>query len=222
MRALFIVFVAALAAAGVQLWPEKGPVLSGPVFEKAAPGGAAAASESPVYTIIDINTYSVAGNSEDALLASMRANGPKSHGHDFFGLTETQMAYRYWKEMGEDGCRLEQIRIDLNVVITLPRWDAPRHSPYELRRDWTRFDQALRRHEDGHREIAEWSAREIYHALRNLRTSTCDTIDAAAQQTSLRLREIGERRQTSYDRQTGHGRTQNAVWPQGGRTVARR
>ncbi|MEL6617175.1 MAG: DUF922 domain-containing protein, partial [Bacteroidota bacterium] len=71
------------------------------------------------------------------------------------------------------------------------------------------------------REIAEWSAREIYHALRNLRTSTCEGMDAAAQQTAQRLRDLSERRQSSYDRQTGHGRTQNAVWPQGARTARR-
>lgn len=217
MRALFVLVTATLAAAGVQLWPGEPPDLAGPLFEQAAPGGTAQASEPPVFTVIDVNTYPVVGNSPDALLASLRTSGPKSEGDDFFGLTETQMAYRYWKEAGEDGCRLEQVRVDLNVVITLPRWDAPRQAPYELRRDWTRFDQSLRRHEDGHREIAEWGAREIYHALRNLRTSTCETIDAAAQRTAQRLRDLGERRQASYDHQTGHGRTQNAVWPQGGR-----
>lgn len=221
MRVFLFVLAAAAAAASVQLRPTAAPTESGPLAAASTPGGTAEAGESPVYTIIDVNTYPVSGTTQDALLASLRRHGPKSHGHDFFGLTETQMAYRYWKEMGEDGCRLEQIRVDLNVVITLPRWDAPRQAPYDLRRDWTRFDQSLRRHEDGHREIAEWGAKEIYHALRNLRTPTCETIDAAAQRTAQALREIGERRQATYDRQTGHGRTQNAVWPQSAHAATR-
>ena len=184
--------------------------------------GGAAESGAPVFTVIDVNTYEVRGTTEQEVLASMRASGPKSNGADFFGLTETQFAYRYWKNETDDGCTLDQIRVDLGVTITLPRWDAPRDAPYELRRDWTRFESALRRHEDGHREIAEWGGREIYHVLANLRTPTCAAMDAAARRAAQRLREVSEQRQRRFDQQNGHGRTQGAYWPQSARAQARR
>ena len=221
MRVLVLVAVAALAALGarfaspeVLFSPEAASASEGTVAGSAAAGGEVL---SPVYTIIDVNTYELVGASEEVLLAGMRALGPKSEGSEYFGLTETQLAYRYWKEEAEDGCHLEQIRIDLNVTITLPRWEASRVAPYELRRDWLRFDTALRRHEDGHRQISEQSAREVYHALRSLRTASCDGMDVAAQRTAERLRDVSEQRQANYDRQTGHGRTQGAVWPQSAR-----
>ena len=124
--------------------------------------------------------------------------------------------------MGEDGCRLEQIRVDLHVAITLPTWESEESAPQALAREWAQFERSLRRHEDGHREIAEWGAREVYHALKSLRTPSCEGIDAAAQITAQRLRDRSERRQRSYDHQTGHGRTQEAVWPLGARHLAHR
>ncbi|MEM1055936.1 MAG: DUF922 domain-containing protein [Bacteroidota bacterium] len=202
--------VAALTLVGVRssLPGEPGDGFLDPVE---APGGATEAK--PVYSIIDIESYEVTGTTQGEVLASLRELGPKSGQRDFFGMTETEMSYRYWKTPGDDGCRLEQIRLDLHVVITLPTWEPPRGTPYELKRDWARFETALRRHEDGHREIAEWGAREVYHALRSLRTPTCDTIDDAGREIAQRLRETSELRQAAFDRQTGHGRTQGAVWP---------
>ena len=216
MRAFVLAAVAAVIVLGIRFAPVGVEALDwsvsgGGVAPEAEPG----VRESPVFTIIDVNTYEVEGASEDVLLAGLRALGPRANGAEFFGLTETQMTYRYWKDQTEDeGCRLEQIRVDLNVTITLPRWKASRIAPYRLRRSWDRFDRALRRHEDGHREIAEWSAREVYHALRSLRAPTCETVDTEAHALAMRLREVSEQRQKAYDHQTGHGRTQGAIWPQ--------
>ena len=189
--------------------------------EPEAGGGTLAASMSlggesaqPVYSIIDVTTYDVTGTTEEELFRSLHAHGPRSEGREFFGLMESEMAFRYWKTPSDTGCRLEQIRLDLHLVITLPRWDAPREAPYRLRRDWGRFETALRRHEDEHRKIAEHNAKEIYHALRSIRTPTCDTIDAEAHAVTERLRAEGDARQQRFDRRTGHGRTQGAVWPQ--------
>jgi predicted secreted Zn-dependent protease len=211
--ALAVVTLATLTTLALRPAPE------GQAVPPSAHGGGSA---SPVYTIIDVSTYEVGGRTADEILASLVARGPKAQDGDFFGLTETQMAYRYWKKLGEHGCQLEQIRVDLHVAITLPQWTGhPAASP-ALRREWDTFERSLRRHEDGHREIAEWGAREVYHALRGLRTASCETIDAAAQVTAERLRNRSERRQRSYDRQTGHGRTQDAVWPLGARHLAHR
>ncbi len=226
MRLLVYAALAGILLLGASLWfASEAPEAVRPAEETAAnafPGGASSADESPVFTIIDVNTYEVRGRNEREILASMRAGGPKTEGSDFFGLTETQLAYRYWKKQGEAECSLYQIRIDINVTITLPRWDAPSDTPYELRRDWRRFESALRRHEDGHREIAEWGAREVYDALANLRTPTCAGIDAAARTAAQRVREMGEERQHRFDQQNGHGRTQGAYWPQSARSMAGR
>ncbi|MEM6325751.1 MAG: DUF922 domain-containing protein [Bacteroidota bacterium] len=177
-----------------------------------APGGTQL--ENPVITIIDVNTYEVTGRTAAEVLASLQARGPRSGERIFFGLTETEMAFRYWKTPADGECRLERIRIDLRVVVTIPEWRAPGEAPYRLKRDWSRFETALRRHEDQHREIAEVGAREVYRALHALRTPSCTTIDATAREVANRLREANEQRQAAFDRRTGHGRTQGAVWPQ--------
>ena len=218
MRVLFLLALSAVTLLTVTTLALR-PAPEAALVPAASYGGGAA---SPVYTILDVTTYPVQGRTADEVLASLRTYGPKSDGADFFGLTETQMAYRYWKTMGEDGCRLEQIRVDLHVAITLPTWESEESAPQALAREWAQFERSLRRHEDGHREIAEWGAREVYHALKSLRTPSCEGIDAAAQITAQRLRDRSERRQRSYDHQTGHGRTQEAVWPLGARHLAHR
>ena len=174
---------------------------------------ATASDRQPVFTIIDEVQYPVEGYSAAELLASMQARAPEAHGTRYFGLTETRIEFRYRRVETARGCRLEDIRVDLGVVITLPEWTPPRDVSALLRRDWRRFADALRHHEDGHRVLAEHGAIRLYEALRVLREPTCDGIDATARRIASTLDAQVGREQEHYDDQTGHGRTQGARWP---------
>lgn len=178
--------------------------------------------EAPVFTIIDVAPYVVRGRTAEEILLSLRRRGPKADGAEFFGLTETQMAFTYNTVQGEAGCTLEGLRLDLHVAVTLPEWQDRARAPRTLAREWDRFERALRQHEDTHREIAERGAREAYHVLRSMRQPSCEGIDEAARELATRVRERNEARQHAYDRRTRHGRTEGAVWPQGARHHARR
>lgn len=214
MRAFlfFALFLAGASLLLAQVVHTRGPLAGVGETERSAVGGGVESAR-PVYTITDLRTYEVTGRTEDEILASLRANGPRSGDRSFFGLTETEMEFRYWKVPSETGCALERIRLDLHVVFTLPRWEPGRETPYALRRDWARFESALRRHEDQHRAIAERNARAVYHALRDLRAPSCEAIDERARQLAERIRADGEREQYAFDRRTRHGGTQGALWP---------
>ena len=233
MRVLVFLLVAALATLAARLL-DSGDTLEAlattapgaveTVAPEAAPGGvsdeaeasdgARAKAGSPVYTIIDMMPYAVRGRTADDLLGAMVQGGPRAHGTTYFGLTVTQVEFRYMRRPGTAGCALDDVRIDLGVVIHLPEWvDQTRDAPFEVRREWPRFTRALRHHEDGHRAIAERGAVRTFEALSALRTPDCSTMDAAARALAQQVAAETDREQERYDARTGHGRTQGAVWP---------
>ena len=57
------------------------------------------------------------------------------------------------------------------------------------------------------------AAIRVFEALRALRTSTCDEADAEARRLAETITAAADAEQARYDRQSGHGRTQGAVWP---------
>jgi predicted secreted Zn-dependent protease len=184
--------------------------------DPAGPSGAKVEAEpagKPVFTIIDVMTYPVEGLSPRDLLASMEANGPDIQGSTYFGLTETQIEFRYSRVDEPGGCSLRDVRVDLGVVVRVPEWEPPEGVSRLLVRDWARFDAALRHHEDGHRVIAEDGAIRVFEALRALRMPTCDGIDEEARRLANAISAGADGEQARYDARTGHGRTQGARWP---------
>ena len=182
----------------------------------AAAGGVVrpAASRSRVYSSIETDTYRVQGATDHDILASLRELGPRSGGQTFFGLTVTELEYRYYKVTEPAACRIEDVEVDLVVRITLPEWQPPRDAEPLLRSAWSRFSTALLGHENGHRDLAVQGAEAVRASLEGLRTASCDTADQEARRVAERVRVETEAAHRDFDHTTGHGRTQGAVWPQ--------
>lgn len=181
---------------------------------RAAGGVGGDQTQGSVNTNVGQVTYPVHGASERAVLESLRAGGPSSAGSRFFGLTVTELEYRYYKVSEHGACRIEDVVVDLNVEITLPDWTPSAGADSELRSAWARFSTALRGHENGHRDLAVQGAEAVRDALEGLRTRDCDTADAEAQRAAERVRVETEAAHRDFDHRTEHGRTQGAVWPQ--------
>lgn len=196
--------------------PEDGGVA--PTVEAA--GGVSAAvpagreQRGTVYSSIETDTYLVRGATDREILTSLRSQGPRSAGGVFFGLTVTELEYRYYKVTAPGACRIEDVEVDLVVRITLPDWEPPRDADAALRSAWSRFATSLRGHENGHRDLAVAGAESVRAALEGLRTPSCDTADEEAQRIAERVRIETEAAHRDFDHRTGHGRTQGAVWPQ--------
>lgn len=158
-------------------------------------------------------TYPVRGATEAEILETMRSTGPQAGGERFFGLTASESSFRMQPRMDGPSCVAEDARIELAVTITLPEWEPSPDAAYELRRDWTRFATALKRHEDEHRRIAEEGAEATRAALKGLRRASCQDVEFEARQRAERIAERTEAAHNRYDDETDHGRTQGAQWP---------
>ncbi|HEX8386961.1 MAG TPA: DUF922 domain-containing protein [Rubricoccaceae bacterium] len=193
-----------------------GRALVGHVGEVSAGGGLARPSGSPadpVRTTVAVRTYPVTGSRADEVLASMAAGAPHADGETFFGMTATQLAFRYVRERTGRACTLRDVQIDLDVSVSLPAWTPGPGTDYDLRRDWARFESSLRRHEDHHRVLAERGAEAIRRELDGLAAPTCAGADGEARRRAERVRIETDAAHRRYDDETGHGETQGAVWP---------
>jgi predicted secreted Zn-dependent protease len=159
--------------------------------------------------------YEVEGDTPHALAMQLDQRGPRARGQRFFGMTEWEVNAEYrWRER-PNGCAIDELTVHVAVQTHLPRWRRPAHASSSLRGAWSRFLAALDGHEDGHRALAEEAAESIRRRLATLRTRTCRRIEAQAHREMLALLDEYERRNLAYDAETGHGRTQGAVWPPG-------
>lgn len=156
--------------------------------------------------------YTVTGDTEFEILASLRAQA-KASGKEYFA--EVHSALRWHAEYttpGAGGCRMARLAIQAVTRTTLPHWTPSPRAPAALRRKWQAFIAAGRVHEKGHHDNAVRAARETGEALRGLRAEDCPALTREAQRQVDAIEQRYKAINEEYDRQTGHGKTQGAWW----------
>ncbi len=157
--------------------------------------------------------YEVEGDSAQGLLGALTRHGPRIGGEQFFGLTEWEVSAQYrWAERPA-GCAVDDLTVRVSVKTHLPRWRGAGGASSGTRAAWARFVAALDHHEAGHRSLAEEAGDAIRERLVSLRVPTCERIKREAQREVLAVLNEYDARNRAYDHDTGHGRTQDAVWP---------
>ena len=157
--------------------------------------------------------YTVTGSNAGELRRAMRAAGPFRDGRRFDGYTDYNIRWRFRYAPRGMSCTIVDATVDYRVTITLPRWSPPPDAPAELVQAWEEFTSALRRHEEGHRDLGAQAAREILRELRRVQTPGCTSIAAQANATGQRILNIYRERQRRYDGDTRHGMAQGVRWP---------
>ena len=194
--------VVALAYACGSSSPEVAP----PPVPAAAPGAPTAARPSIVATE---QYYDIDGSSAGALRDQINRLGPKDEsGESKDALTVWSVESAYAAAQRGDSCVLRDVKVTLEVTVTLPRWKPPATATAQLVRTWQTYLKAVRVHEAGHRAIAERNAREVMAALTTLRGTNCNKLLGDASNTVERIVADGRARNRAYDVQTQHGQTQ--------------
>ena len=164
---------------------------------------------------INTNYYSLYSTSVSGLRKEMNKKGIKwTDGKTYDGFTSWYVKWRYEYYTSDDYCSLTNVDVSVDVEYTLPRWSVKLLGNMDLRIKWIRYSDALKKHEDGHRDFGIGAARDIEEALLSIGSRPrCDTLGADANAIAYRILDDFRRKETEYDRKTEHGRTQGAVFP---------
>jgi predicted secreted Zn-dependent protease len=161
--------------------------------------------------------YELNGGDANDLARQMGLRGQAAASGPWSASTRWQFTtgYRY-ETLGGGLCRAQpdSVQVTLDLSFDFPHWSAPAEADPDLVDDWSRFDDALHAHEDGHRQIAVQAATELASALASLPpASSCQSFEEAAQGLTTSLLDRHARDQAAYDGRTLHGLTQGAVFP---------
>ncbi|PYO95270.1 MAG: hypothetical protein DMD60_13555 [Gemmatimonadetes bacterium] len=175
-----------------------------------APDSAALARAAPHAAISAREQYyDIDGSSAGALRNQIHRLGPKDEsGESRDALTVWSLEWSYGTTHRGDSCVMRDVKVTLDVAVTLPRWKPPPMASAELLKTWQAYFKAVRLHEAGHRAIAERNAREVMAALTPLRGVSCEKLSDDATRTAEQIVADGRARNRAYDIQTKHGQTQ--------------
>jgi predicted secreted Zn-dependent protease len=161
----------------------------------------------------DIEYIDVTGNSRRDLIDALdRRSVDDGTGKRFYGHTRWELRWNF--NVASDGgdCRVGSVSAQLDVHTSIPRWNPPANADPSLVRRWNAFVDALRVHEDGHRDIAIEAAREITQRIEAVQPTTkCETLKRTVTIRANTLLDEYREKGRRYDRETDHGRTQGAV-----------
>lgn len=163
-----------------------------------------------------VEYHDIAGDTEQALVAALKKISYAETSGDRFFAANTHWRIRWNFRVESDGrtCRLSSASTELEVDMNLPRWKPPSNAAPALVKRWNEFAAAVRKHEDGHRDIAIAAAREIESgAKKEPPQRACEALKKKLSRAAdATLREF-RGKEDSYDVTTMHGRTQGATFP---------
>jgi predicted secreted Zn-dependent protease len=204
---LALLAAAVLTSACGSSSPETAPApAAGAPSAAAGPGG-----PRPAITARE-QYYDIDGSSAGALRDQIHRLGPKDEsGQSRDALTVWNLEWTYGTAQRGDSCTLRDVKVTLDVAVTLPRWKPPSTATPRLLDSWRHYLEHVRQHETGHRVIAERNARELMTALGALRGTACDKLSSEASRIAEGIVAEGRARNRAYDVETKHGQTQGVV-----------
>lgn len=178
-------------------------------------GGLPARAELEAPTIRDTIDYrDISGSTRSALIASLDRIAVGEPGEErYYANTHWELRWSFRIASTGGDCHVTSASTDLTVNMRLPRWNPPRNAPRDLIERWNRFSTALRKHEDGHRDIAIDAAHELASRITNTPpASDCEKLKLSVSRRADAVLDEYRGKERRYDDTTGHGRTQGAVF----------
>lgn len=165
--------------------------------------------------IINYDYYDIEGQTAAELREQMDRNGVLwTNGNTYDAYTGWNVKWRYRYRVTNHECSIASVTATLNVEFRLPRWIDHAGGPPALRKKWDAYMQALRHHEDGHKNIGVKAAAEIERAIADLEpVGNCDDLAETANELGRRIISDYAAKEREYDARTNFGETQGAVFP---------
>ncbi len=164
-----------------------------------------------------IDYYDVAGATAREVRASMNRDGPTSgnDGKRYDAVCRWNVAWRFQYRRGNGVCGIDSATTDVKITIVFPRLKTDETTSASLVKAFASYAEKLMVHERGHAQNAIDAARKIEAGIRALPPQpNCDAMRNAANTLGYALIKEANQADVDYDRQTQHGATQGARFPQ--------
>ena len=150
-----------------------------------------------------LETYEVHGRNVAEVAAKL--------GSGHIASTRWRVTWKYTLEESK-GCRLKDFRVDVTAKIRMPRWADRDAAPAKARASWDAFREAIRKHEEGHRDHGVRAGRELGREIRRVGSrSDCRRLRADVDMIGDRVTARFQAADNEYDRVTRHGISQGAI-----------
>ncbi|MEO9080351.1 MAG: DUF922 domain-containing protein [Rhodanobacter sp.] len=158
--------------------------------------------------------YDVAGDSARALRQDLNSKGPLDNGKRFDAETLWHVRWKYLYAPAGSGCKFTQMSTSLDGTIEFPRWEHTGFVEGPLRRKWKSYVAALRVHEDGHYAHGVAARQEIQALGESFQIAgSCTTIVKTFNDEAAAILAKYQAMDLKYDQDTGHGKSQGAIFP---------
>jgi predicted secreted Zn-dependent protease len=159
--------------------------------------------------------YTVRGGTAQELRQQLDRHGVRTDGGKTYdAYTSWHVYWRYHLAPRGNACTVENIRVSVTVVYTLPEWRGMGKAPQDLRNRWRQYMKDLKTHEDGHRDYGIAAAADIERALHSIRPeANCRIMEKKVNEAGHAILDQYRSKERLYDLRTFHGRTQGARFP---------
>jgi predicted secreted Zn-dependent protease len=158
-----------------------------------------------------IEYFKVRGATARELREDLRRVGPVGENGISGAITKYRIAWQISVTSENGSCRADNVNVDLDVTMLLPRWEKPPDVAPEVVQVWDRISALLRQHEDGHHRLATEAAREVRRKLaRPIHETSCDALKARLNDTANDVLREYRAKQADYDKRTDYGRDQTS------------
>jgi predicted secreted Zn-dependent protease len=163
------------------------------------------AGAAPAEVISDVRykTYTVRGQTAQEIWRNIGRRGPHQRHRGLYAqaLSEIRYGWSVTYERKSGSCRVDAAKINVRIVITLPKWAGEKRGAPRLRKAWQRYLAKVRRHEDRHRTIALETAKVVDREFKKApQYRTCNALKFYLEKTTDRVLARERRRQDRFDK----------------------
>jgi predicted secreted Zn-dependent protease len=142
--------------------------------------GPAASAQEPrdgLHVDAVVEYYDVPGGTFSEVVAAMnqmRVQGPGAPLSQ--GLTRYHIRPEWVARASGGSCRPGAVKVFVDIVVTLPRWDGVEDRPDDERARWGEIERAIRVHEYRHRDLTIDAADRLLSSIQSLETRGCTAL----------------------------------------------
>ena len=151
-------------------------------------------------------TFAVTGSTLDHLRRAVAMLAPRRAGAAHAAYTAWEVRWSYSPAIEERGFCAADVRVDVDVVCTFPRWRPPSSAAGVVVHRWIAYVEALEVHEQGHVDLAVQAAVAVHQALQTLAVHpSARALQRAAEEVAGAVLDDFRGREAAYDVATGRG-----------------